>query len=162
MALAYALAYPLARADVNKAKNAFIVKVALLRAIAGNPNGRIEADLLLLNNTTDRLLIRGDRVGIEGEGGKYYCGGLTANDKDLIGISLSPGETRELHASLLETPSLVGAQGEPCGASAGWMSDRVSEFHGRVWLHAFSFDGKDEWIDANLRYGRFPAPEISK
>jgi hypothetical protein len=162
MALAFAIAYPLARADVTKAKNASIVKVALLRATDSNQNGRIEAELLLLNNTADRLLIRGDRVGFEREGGKYYCGALTANDKDLIGIMMSPGETKELHAMLVEVPSLTGSQGEPCGASAGWMSDQVPGFHGRIWLNTFSFDGKDEWIDVNLKYGRFPAPETAK
>jgi hypothetical protein len=162
MALAFAIAYPLARADVTKATYASIVKVALLRAIDSSQNGRIETDLLLLNNTAGRLLIRGDRVGFEGEGGKYYCGALTANDKDLIGITLSPGETKELHATLTEVPSLTGNPGEPCGASANWMPERGPNFHGRIWLHTFSFYGKDEWIDANLKYGRFPTPEISK
>jgi hypothetical protein len=162
MALVFAIAYPLARADVTKASNASIVRVALLRAIGSNQNERIDADLLLLNNTAGRLLIRGDRIGFESEGAKYYCGGLTGNDKDLIGIALSAGETKELNATFTEVPSLTGNPGAPCGASAGWMSEQGPEFHGRVWLHTFSFDGKDEWIDANLKYGRFPTPEVAK
>jgi hypothetical protein len=162
MALAFAIAYPLARADVTKAGNASIVKAALLRAVTSNQNGRIDADLLLLNNTAGRLLIRGDRVGFESEAGKYYCGALSGNDKDLIGIALSPGETKELHATLTEVPSLTGDPGPPCGAVAGWLLEHGPDFHGRIWLHTFTFDGKDEWIDASLKYGRFATQEIAK